>query len=74
MDGHEQSDVVEYCHQFLGKIKAIKPYLVEFEENSSMKSKVYLEDYAVGGSNCRPIIIITYNESIFNANNGRRQI
>lgn len=74
IDEHERSDVVEYRHQFLREIEIIKPYLVEFKKDGSMKSKVYPEDCAVGGSNHRLIIFITYDESIFHANDNCQQI
>ena len=38
-----------------------------------MKWKDYLSDCAVGGPQRRPIIIITHDESIFSANDGRHQ-
>lgn len=57
---------MEYRNQFLREIEAIKPYLVEFE----FEEDDYLEDYAVGGLNWRPIIFIIYDESTFNANQG----
>ena len=66
--------MVEYCIQFLREIEAIKPYLVEFKEDGFMKSKIYPEDYAVGGSNRQPIIFITHDKSIFNANDSQRQV
>ena len=47
IDGHERPDVVEYRNQFLREIEAVKPYLVEFEEDGSVKSKIYPEDCAV---------------------------
>lgn len=65
---------MEYCNQFLREVEAIKLYLVEFEEDGSMKSKIYLENCAVGGLNWRPIIFITYDKSTFNANDSRRQV
>lgn len=60
---------MDYCHQFLRKIKAIKSYLVKLDEDSSMKSKVYLDNYSIGSSNCHFIIFITNDKSMFNANN-----
>lgn len=39
--------MVKYYHQFWGKIKTIKSYLIKFKKNSFMKSKVYLDDYTV---------------------------
>ena len=74
IDGHERPDGLEYRNQFSREIEAIKPYLVEFEEDRSMKSKIYLEDRIVGGSNRQPIIFITHDESTFNANDGQRQV
>lgn len=69
IDRHEQSDVVEDRKNFLRKMEELKPYMVEFKENSAMKDKIYPADYAVHGNNCRSIIIITRNECTFSANN-----
>lgn len=74
IDGHERPDVTEYRDQFLSEMETLKPYMVEFEEDGSMKPKIYPEDCAVGGPNKRPVIFITHDESIFNANDGRRQV
>lgn len=74
IDGHERSDVVEYRKKFLAEIQALKPYLVEFEENGSMKPKDYPKDCAVGGPDKRPVILVTHDESTVNANDGRRQV
>ncbi len=70
VDGHERSDVVEGCKNFLTKIEELKPYVVEFEEDGTMKPKAYPFDCAVGGDECRPIIVITHDECTFSANNG----
>ncbi len=43
--------MIDYQNQFLGKIKAIKPYLVEFKKDSSIKSKIYLKYFVVRGTN-----------------------
>ena len=66
--------MIEYRNKFLAEMEALKPYLVEFEEDGSMKSKTYPDDCTVGGSEKRPIILIAHDESTFNANNGRRQV
>ena len=50
-------------------MEELKPYMVEFDENGAIKPKVYPSDCAVGGKNQRPIIVITYNECTFSANN-----
>lgn len=70
IDGHERSDVVEDRKNFLGKMKELKPYIVEFEENGAMKEKIYPPDCAVHGLNRRSIIVITHDECTFSANDG----
>ena len=70
VDGHEQSDIVEDWINFLRKMEKLKPYIVEFDENDAMKSKVYPSDCAVKGKNRWPIIIITHNKCTFSANDG----
>lgn len=64
-DEHEREDVVEYRETFLS---------VEFSDNGSILPKVYPDDCAVGGSNRRPIIMITHDESTFSANDGRQKV
>jgi hypothetical protein len=73
IDGHEREDVVKYRKSFLATIQGLLPYMVEFNEDGTMKSKEYPEDCRIGGQNRRPIIFITHDESIFSANDGRRQ-
>lgn len=60
--------MIEYQAWFLKKLKAFGLYLVEFCNNSFIKEKMYLSDYAVNGLNKRPVILITYNESTFLVN------
>lgn len=73
IDGHEQPDVVKDRSVFLNKMEELKPYIVEFDENSAMKPKIYLLDYAVKGNHWQPIIVITHDECIFSTNNGIRK-
>lgn len=61
-------------HQFLEEIEAITSYLVKFEKDSFMESKVHSDNYTFRGSNRYFIIFITYNKSIFNANDGCQQV
>ena len=70
VDGHERSDVMEDCKNFLQKMEELKPYIVEFEENGAIKPKIYLSNCAVRGNHWRPIITITHDECIFSANHG----
>lgn len=51
------------------EIKDLKPYMVEFKEGSKIKLKIYLLDCVIAGNNWQPIIVITYNEYTFSANN-----
>ncbi len=67
---YEQSDVIEDCKVFLNKIKELKPYIVELDEDNIIKPKVHPLDCAVKGNNWRPIIVITHNEYIFSTNDG----
>lgn len=73
VDGHERSDVVEDRIRFLNKMEELKPYLVEFDENGTMKDKTYPPDCAVGGEDRRPVIVITHDECTFSANDGIRK-
>lgn len=71
-DGHERPDVIEYREKFLTEMSALLLYFVEFQEDGSILEKIYPSDCAVGGSHRRPIIMITHDESIFSANDSRR--
>lgn len=70
VDGHKQLDVVKDRKRFLKKIEKLKPYLVEFNEDGTMKKKNYSTNYAIGGFDCQSVKVITYDEYIFSANNG----
>lgn len=73
VNGYERPDVVEDQKKFLHKVEELKPYLVEFNEDGIMKEKIYSVDCTVGDSDCRPVIVITYDEYIFSANNRIRK-
>lgn len=49
-------------------MKVLSPYFVEFDKNKSILAKKYSKDYKIGGSNQKPIIIITYYENTFSVN------
>lgn len=68
IDEHEQLDVFEDCKVFLNKMEELKPYIVEFDENSVIKPKVYSPNCAVGDNYWQTIIEIIYNKYIFFAN------
>lgn len=44
-------------------------YLVGYDYKRNMKNKVYPNNYQVKVTGCRLIIVITYDEYIFFANN-----
>lgn len=52
VDGHKQPDVVEDPKKFLHQMEELKPYLVKFNEDGTMKEKIYPIDCTVGGSDC----------------------
>ena len=70
VDGHKWSNVVEDQKNFLYKMKELKPYIVELDENGAMKPKVYLADCVVEGNNRWPVIVITHDQCTFSANDG----
>ena len=70
IDGHERPDVIEDRKKFLEKMEELKQYLVEFNEDNTMKKKNYPANYAVGSSDRRPVIVITNDECTFSANDG----
>lgn len=44
--------------------------MVEFEKDKTMKTKMYLDNYAVKGLNQQLVIVITHDKYTFSANNG----
>lgn len=68
VDKYEQPDVVEDCEKFLNIMKDLKPYLVEFEEDESMKTKNYLNHCAIKRDVHCSVIVITYDKCTLFAN------
>ena len=73
-DGHKWEDVVEYRETFLSKLKLLLPYFMGFSDNSSILPKAYPDNCIVGGSDQRPIIMITHDKNTFSANNSRQKV
>lgn len=61
--------MIKNLNNFLTKIKDLKLYIVQFEENNQMKLKIYPSYYIVGRSDWQSIIIITLDKYTFFANN-----
>lgn len=55
---------------FLTKIEKHKLYIIKFNKDSVMKTKYYLVNYKIEEKKRLLIIIITYNQYTFFANNG----
>ena len=73
VDGHERPNVAEAREKFLNTMKDLEPYLVEFEEDESMKAKNYPDDFAIGGDLRCSVITITHDECTFSADDGIRK-
>ena len=49
IDGHEQADVVGDYKNVLKRLEELKLYMIEFEEDSIMKSKIYAINCIIRG-------------------------
>lgn len=65
IDGHKCLNVVEDWNNFLTRIEDLKLYIVEFEENSKMKLKIYPLGCIVEESDRQSIIVISYDKCTF---------
>lgn len=70
VDEYKWLNVVKDFIRFLNKLEKLKPYLVNFNENSIIKDKIYSSDCAIDGKNLWPVIVITYNEYTISAHEG----
>lgn len=62
--------IIKAQNNYWIRIKDLKLYIIEFEENNIIKPKIYLFNYIVKTNNCLSIIVITiYNKYIFSTNN-----
>lgn len=51
-------------------MEELKSYMFEFDKNGAMKAKEYLDNCAMRGNKCQPVIIITHDECTFFTNDG----
>lgn len=51
IDEHERPDVMEDRATFLKVMEDLKPYMIEFKDNRTMKPKVYPDDCAITSPN-----------------------
>jgi hypothetical protein len=69
VDGHERSDVTQYRQEvFLPAFERIRPFLVTWDEEGQM---IMPQNLPPGQ---KPLVIVTHDESTFNANDGKRQL
>lgn len=67
VDGHEREDVKNYRNNvFLPKWRELSERFVQFEENGAWKKPNLPEGVS-------PLVLVTHDESTFNANDGRRK-
>lgn len=71
---HKQLDMVKNCINFLKVMKNLKLYMIEFQEDETIKPKEYLHGSKVEGPNWHSVIIITHDECIFFTNDNIQQI
>ena len=69
MGGHERPDVVRYQQEvFLPAFNEIRPFLVTWNEEGQMLMPQNLPPGQ------KPLILVTHDESTFNANDGKRRL
>ncbi|RPA85772.1 hypothetical protein BJ508DRAFT_198382, partial [Ascobolus immersus RN42] len=69
-DGHEREEVIQYRREFLDEMERHKPYLAYYDpESAQVKYPAITKPF----SSIQPIILVTHDESIVNANDGIRQ-
>lgn len=61
--------MIEDCNKFLYTMKDLESYLIEFEKDRSIKTKKFPDNCTIKGDKYCLVIVITYNECIFFANN-----
>ena len=44
--------MMEDCKKFFNKMEELKPYLVKFNKNGTIRSKTYLPNYTIKGKDC----------------------
>ena len=74
VDGHKRSNVVEDRKNFLKNEEELKPYVVDFKEDDTIKPKVYLFDCELGENNWQSIIVITNDGFTFSTNDGVEKV
>lgn len=69
IEEYEWVDNVEDYKNFFKKLDKLNLYIVEFEKDYTMKSKIYPTNYIIKRDKWQLIIIIIQNKYIFSTNN-----
>lgn len=51
IDRHKRLSIIEDYKIFFNKMEKLKPYIIEFDKNNTIKPKIYPLNYVVGGNN-----------------------
>lgn len=68
VDRHKKANMIKDCANFLKKIEELKVFLVKFNKDIIMRSKIYPSNYIVRSEDSQSIIIITHNKCTFSLN------
>jgi hypothetical protein len=69
VDGHERADVVQYRQEvFLPAFEEIRAFLVTWDE----EGQIVMPQNLPPGQ--KPLVLVTHDESTFNANDGKREL
>jgi hypothetical protein len=69
VDGHERADVVQYRQEvFLPAFEEIRPFLVTWDD----EGQIVMPQNLPPGQ--KPLVLVTLDESTFNANDGKREL
>ena len=69
MDKYKGHDIIKDYINFLKKMEELKQFLVEFNEDNSVRSKIYLSKCIIRSKDFWLFIIITYDKCTFSINN-----
>lgn len=68
INDYKELDIVKDYNILLKKMKKFKLYLVKFNKDDVIKTKIYLSNYIIKQENWCSIIIFIYNKYIFSIN------
>jgi hypothetical protein len=66
LDGHERTDVVEYCRRFLNEMEEFEKRMPQYEGNNMEMKMPPLPE------GVKPLVMVGHDESCFQSNDGRK--